>query len=46
MRLYECFVKGSTMVEAESPEEARGIYAQLVASEPTEEFIYAEEVEE
>lgn len=46
MNLYECYVKGSVMIEAESAEEARVIYAEFVASEPTEEFIYAEEVEE
>ena len=33
------------MIEAESADEARQIFAELIASEPTEEFIYAEEVE-
>jgi len=41
MTLYEVYAKGSQMIEADSAEEARQIYADLVQSEPTEEFIYA-----
>jgi len=43
---YEVFAKGSQIIEADSSDEARQIYAELVASEPTADFIYAEEIEE
>ncbi|HEY4713823.1 MAG TPA: hypothetical protein VIH30_06240 [Aquirhabdus sp.] len=43
---YEVFAKGSQIIEADSADEARGIYAILVASEPTEDFIFAEEIED
>ena len=46
MPLYEVYVKGSGMIEADSADEARQIYMDLISSEVTEEFIYAEEVEE
>ena len=43
---YEVYAKGSHIIEADSADEARGIYAILVASEPTADFIYAEEIED
>ena len=45
MTLYEVYAKGSQMIETETADEARQIYADLVQSEQTSEFIYAEEVE-
>lgn len=45
MKLFEVYTKGSQMIEAETADEARTIFAELIQSEPTEEFIYAEEVE-
>ena len=43
---YEVFAKGSQIIEADSADEARKIYAELVSSEPTADFIYAEEIED
>lgn len=46
MPMYEVFAKGIQIIKADSADEARQIYAYLVKSEPTSEFIYAEETGE
>lgn len=45
MKVFECYTRGSHLIEAETADEARQIFADLVQSEPTSEFISAEEVE-
>lgn len=46
MTTYECYTIGSSLIEADSAEEARIIFADLILSETMEEFIAADEVEE
>ena len=45
MAIFEVFAKGSQMIVADTADEARQIYADLIQSEPTENFIFAEEFE-
>ena len=46
MTTYECYTRGSTLIEAETAEQARRIFSELVWSEPTETMIAAIEIEE
>lgn len=44
MAIFECFTKGTIEIEADTAEEARAAFADLIASQPTADFIFAEEI--
>lgn len=45
MKTFECYTRGSAIIEAETEQQAREIFAEMVMGEPTDEIIAAIEVD-
>jgi hypothetical protein len=45
MPLFECYTRGSHLIEADNADEARKLFAELVLSDPTSDHIAAIETD-